>query len=252
VLYVQLWLEPVGVVAALLLIMTVHGVIKKSKTACCLSCTTFVTYMAFATPLGANTLVGLLEDRYPGPSRCVDARSDAVIVVLAGGMSGQAESLDEIDLLQSASYRRALGGVRLAQQHPQAEVYVSGGSRHARVSEAALMAHLITRLAPLEGRVIVENTSATTVENARALASLLQARHRLRIYLVTAALHMPRAVAVFEKLGFTVCAYPVDRLKVTPASWWDALVPQISALTKSTQALHEIYGYMFYVFMGWV
>ena len=250
-LYLQLLLEPVGLIAALLLIVTVNFVIKKSKTAWCLSFTTFVIYMAFATPLGANKLVGILEDRYPGPSPCVDERPDFVIVVLAGGMSGQADSVDELDLLHSSSYRRALGGLRLAKQHPQADLYFIGGSLHAKISESALMAHLITRLEPLGDRVVVENASANTVENARALASLLQARNILHIYLVTAALHMPRAVSVFEKLGFKVCAYPVDRLKVKP-TYWDAVVPQISALTKSTQAIHEIYGYMFYFLMGWV
>jgi uncharacterized SAM-binding protein YcdF (DUF218 family) len=251
VLYLQLLLEPVGLVAALLLIATINFTIKKSKTAWCLSFTTFVIYMVFATPLGANKLVGILEDRYPEPSPCVDERQNFIIVVLAGGMSGQAESIDELDLLHSSSYRRALGGLRLAKQHSQAELYFIGGSLHANISESELMAHLISRLEPLGDRVVVEKDSANTVENARALASVLQARNILHIYLVTAALHMPRAVSVFEKLGFDVCAYPVDRLKVKPG-YWDALVPQISALTKSTQAIHEIYGYMFYFLMGWV
>jgi len=166
-------------------------------------------------------------------------------------MSGRADSADELERLQSASYRRALGGLRLAKQYPQADLYFIGGSLHADASESELMARLITRLEPLGDRVVVEKDSANTVENARALASLLQARNILHIYLVTSALHMQRAVSVFEKLGFNVCAYPVDRLKVKP-TYWDALVPQISALTKSTQAIHEIYGYMFYFLMGWV
>jgi uncharacterized SAM-binding protein YcdF (DUF218 family) len=251
VLYLQLLLEPVGLVAALLLIATAHFFIKKNQTAWCLSFTTFVIYMAFATPLGANKLVGILEDRYPGPSPCMDERLDFVIVVLAGGMSGQADTVDELDLLQSSSYRRALGGLRLAKQYPQADVYVVGGSLHAKVPASELMAHLITRLEPLGDRVVVEKDSSNTAANARALASLLQASNIRRIYLVTAALHMPRAVSVFEKLGFYVCAYPVDRLKVK-STYWDALVPQISALTKSTQAIHEMYGYMFYFLMGWV
>jgi uncharacterized SAM-binding protein YcdF (DUF218 family) len=249
--YLQLLLEPVGLVAALLLMAIIYFVIKKNKTAWRLGLTTFIIYMVFATPLGANKLVGILEDRYPGPSRCVDNSPDFVIVVLAGGMSGQADSVDELERLHSTSYRRALGGLRLAKQHPQADLYFIGGSLHVDVSESELMAHLITRLESLGDRVVVEDDSANTVENARALASLLQARNLRHIYLVSSALHMPRAVSVFEKLGFDVCAYPVDRLKVEP-KYWGALVPQISALIKSTQAIHEIYGYMFYFFMEWV
>jgi uncharacterized SAM-binding protein YcdF (DUF218 family) len=250
-LYVQLLLEPVGLVAALLLMATVHFVIKKNKTAWRLGFTIFVIYMAFTTPLGANKLVGILEDRYPEPSPCVDASRDVVITVLGGGMSGQADSVHELERLHNSSYQRALGGLRLAKQHPQADVYFIGGGLHAEVSEAELMAHLITRLEPLGDRVVVENDSANTVENARALASLLQARNIPQIYLVTSALHMPRAVSVFKKVGFDVCAYPVDRLKVEP-KYSGALVPQISALTKSTQAIHEIYGYLFYLLVGWV
>jgi uncharacterized SAM-binding protein YcdF (DUF218 family) len=66
---------------------------------------------------------------------------------------------------------------------------------------------------------------------------------------VTSAMHMRRAAAVFRKQGVSVCPVPVDEKWIQPRLV-DALVPQISALQKSTDALHEMVGYIWYLATG--
>jgi uncharacterized SAM-binding protein YcdF (DUF218 family) len=59
-------------------------------------------------------------------------------------------------------------------------------------------------------RIELEERSRTTCENAEQ--SLLAAKPNLgdRWVLVTSASHMPRAVACFRAVGFSVIPYPVD------------------------------------------
>lgn len=73
---------------------------------------------------------------------------------------------------------------------------------------------LVGALAKLGGgidpsRVILETKSTNTYENAIYCASLVRPTRQERWLLVTGALHMPRAVASFQKAGFRVEPWPV-------------------------------------------
>ena len=59
-------------------------------------------------------------------------------------------------------------------------------------------------------RVILENRSRNTHENAAFTAALVHPKPGERWLLVTSAWHMPRAVGCFRQAGFTVEAFPVD------------------------------------------
>ena len=58
-------------------------------------------------------------------------------------------------------------------------------------------------------RIIVEDQSRNTEENARFTAAIVHPEPKQRWLLVTSAFHMPRAIGVFEKAGFDVVADPV-------------------------------------------
>lgn len=59
-------------------------------------------------------------------------------------------------------------------------------------------------------RLILENRSRNTQENAAFSAALVQPKPGERWLLVTSAWHMPRAIGCFRQAGFTVDAFPVD------------------------------------------
>ena len=91
-----------------------------------------------------------------------------------------------------------------------------------------------------------------TYEEAKATKDLVQNKFNLRsegIILVTSAFHMKRARKVFQREGFYVQSYPVDFKNYkfkdvirNPISW----IPSADNLSKSSQALREFLGRIFY------
>ena len=59
-------------------------------------------------------------------------------------------------------------------------------------------------------RVTLETRSRNTAENAAFTKALVKPKPGERWLLVTSALHMPRAIGCFRRVGFPVEAYPVD------------------------------------------
>jgi uncharacterized SAM-binding protein YcdF (DUF218 family) len=59
-----------------------------------------------------------------------------------------------------------------------------------------------------EGRLLLEREARSTWENAVYAKQLAQPRPGERWLLVTSAAHMPRAIAVFRKVGFAVEPWP--------------------------------------------
>jgi len=215
-----------------------------------LGVTLVVSYFSIATPLGANLLVGALERENQVSSDCLEPAPDAVIVVLAGGKSGRPASANDVSKLTAASLKRVIGGVELANRSRNSLLVLSGGAGDA-VREADLMSALAVSLGFPRGRLLTERDSQTTAEATRNVTRLLAdvRNSATSVHLVTSAIHMPRAVASFRKQGLSVCPVPVDRRWVRPR-WNEALIPQISALQKSTEALHEIGGYVAYGLTG--
>jgi uncharacterized SAM-binding protein YcdF (DUF218 family) len=207
-------------------------------------------YFVVATPLGANLAVGALELAVPEDVRCLVPGDDSIIVVLAGGQSGEPESADDIARLQEASLRRTIEGVRLAQRASAVPLVLSGGTG-AEVREADLMESLVLRLGFPAGRIVKERDSRNTADAATAVAHLPGLAHgtKRRVHLVTSALHMPRAAGAFRRQGLEVCPVAVEHRLVVPAVY-EALIPQISALRKTTEAYHEAAGYVMYRLTG--
>jgi uncharacterized SAM-binding protein YcdF (DUF218 family) len=63
-------------------------------------------------------------------------------------------------------------------------------------------------------RVILEDRSRNTYENAVFTRELVKPKAGERWLLVTSAFHMPRAIGCFRRADFPVEAYPVDWRKL--------------------------------------
>jgi uncharacterized SAM-binding protein YcdF (DUF218 family) len=116
--------------------------------------------------------------------------------------------------------------VILAHRYPQAKLVFTGGSgaiEQGVSNEAEFARILLEQLGVPPDRVIFENTSRTTWENAVNSYALVKPRQDEHWILVTSASHMPRAVGVFRKIGWPVLPWPVgyqsrDRLTDHPQS----------------------------------
>lgn len=197
------------------------------------------------SPLG-NVLLLPLSERFPA-WRAEGGAPDG-IVVLGGAIDSEitaARGALEMD----ASAERIVAMLRLARQYPSARIVFSGGSasliRHP-VAEGPIAGRLLEEFGTARERIVIEDRSRTTAENAAFTRALVAPKPGQRWLLVTSAFHMPRSVGAFRKAGFEVEAYPVDWRTVGPG---DALLPfaKLSAgLSRVDVAAHEWIGLIGY------
>jgi uncharacterized SAM-binding protein YcdF (DUF218 family) len=99
-------------------------------------------------------------------------------------------------------------------------------------------------------RVIAEDRSRNTVENAEFSKALAKPQPGERWLLVTSAYHMPRAIGIFREAGFDVEPYPVDW---RTSGSGDALRPFPTVgdgLRRTDTAVREWVGLLVYWLMG--
>jgi uncharacterized SAM-binding protein YcdF (DUF218 family) len=161
------------------------------------------------SPLG-NALIIPLEERFPRWDATRGAPDG--IIVLGGAISPDVSAArDEVALNEAGE--RLTAAAELARRYPAARILFSGGSGaliYDEGAEAAFAARILEDLGIPRARIVLEDRSRNTVENARFSKALAQPKPGERWLLVTSAHHLPRAVGVFRKVGFPVEAYPVD------------------------------------------
>ena len=164
--------------------------------------------LAAWTSLGALLLTPL-EERFARPE--VPAKVDG-IVVLGGGLEGQ------INLVRGG-YELNAGGDRfvetavLARRFPEAKIVVSGGTGALILEgepDADTALRLFTALGIAPERLVLENKSRNTYENAVFTKELVTPQPGETWLLVTSAFHMPRSMALFRRAEFDVAPWPVD------------------------------------------
>jgi uncharacterized SAM-binding protein YcdF (DUF218 family) len=201
------------------------------------------------SPLG-NALIIPLEQRFPPWD---DSRGPPDgIVVLGGGITPDVSAArNEVALNEAAE--RVTATVALARRYPDARIVYSGGSGaliFREGSEAAFAVRLFESLGIPPARIIAEEQSRDTVENAVFSLLLAMPKPGERWLLVTSAYHMPRAMGVFRRAGFLVEAYPVDWRTRGPQ---DALRPfrtLSGGLERADTAVREWVGLLVYWLTG--
>lgn len=168
-----------------------------------------VLVLSVWSSLGAN-LLGPLEDRFHRPANLPE-RIDG-IVVLGGGLEGGINKVRGGYELNSAGDRFVETAI-LARRFPDAKVLVSGGSGELLLNgeaDADTAPRLLTALGVAPERLMLENRSRNTDENARFSKELVNPQPGEIWVLVTSAFHMPRSVGLFRKAGFPAIPWPVD------------------------------------------
>lgn len=150
-----------------------------------------------------------LESRFPPPA-ALPARIEGA-VVLGGGISVGASARSGRAELNKAG-DRILAMIALAVRYPEARILYASGVRAepSGPSEAALAARLAEAAGLPPGRILLEQASRNTRENAVSAFALADPQPGERWLLVTSASHMPRAVASFRAAGWAIEAWPVD------------------------------------------
>jgi len=201
------------------------------------------------TSLGAM-LLHPLEDRFARPV-AMPEHVDGIIV-LGGGLEGAIN-------LRRGGYEMNGGGDRfveaavLARKYPQARVLVTGGMGTLLLEgegDADTAPRLLAALGVSPDRLILENQSRNTAENAAFSKELVKPASGETWLLITSAFHMPRAVGLFRKVGFPVVPWPADYRTSGGEGiglWRDN---EVDALQNTTVALREWIGLAAYRLSG--
>ena len=166
------------------------------------------------------------------------------IVILGGGRYYDAPEYGG-DTVSIFSLERIRYGAWL-QRRIKLPILVTGGLvlEKNRPPEAQLMKQVLTRdfLARVNW---VEKDSRNTYENAVNSRVILDKEGIDNIILVTHALHMPRALTAFRKVGFTVTPAPMGFDTSEPLKALDFL-PNMDSLLRMHDLMHEIIGRLWY------
>ncbi|MGF1514853.1 MAG: YdcF family protein [Elainellaceae cyanobacterium] len=205
----------------------------------------------------SDGLVQSLEWRYR-PAQALP-NVDA-IVVLGGALRPPLPPRPWIDVMESGD--RILHGVRLYKQARAPKIIFSGGRiawEGVAEPESADMATLAEALGVPRADILQEPDSLNTRQNAVNVQQLMAQEGMAQILLVTSAIHMPRALAVFRRLGIDAAAAPTDFLitnegAATPSAEAKILktLPTAQHLYNFTRAMKEYVGLVIYKLRGWV
>ena len=206
---------------------------------------------AFSLNPVANVLAYPLESQYQLPPAEVLDTLD-IVVVLGGGAHPPGPLRPQAELSRY-SYPRFYHGVRIFQQsHAHLLAFCGGPIREGVVSEGETMKSMAVGLGVPEEKILAETTSRTTFENISNLSRLLPAGQNRRIGLVTAAVHMWRAYGVFCRQFPHEIVVPIPVQATYEPRGWDyrSLVPNANNLDRSSMALHEWIGLLWYKLRG--
>lgn len=176
--------------------------------------------------------------------------------IMLGGVTEYDSYVNRLEF--NASSDRFLQTIRLYETKVIKKIILSGGEGSLVKEgelESLLLRDYLLGLGIPEKDIIVEPYSQNTHENAEQTALLLQKMAvKGKCLLITSAIHLRRAEACFQKQGVEVDSYAVDRhvLEDKVYSIGDYLLPNSGAVEQWKVLLHELIGYIMYMFMGYV
>lgn len=193
-----------------------------------------------ATPFVAGKMLDALK---PPATPLTGTEADA-IVILGGGR--YADTLEYGgDTVGRLTLERVRYGAWLARKLGK-PLLVTGGSPEGGQPEGQLMRAVLEHEFGVKVRW-VEERSNTTRENAMFSAKLLKMAGIRRIYLVSHAWHLPRALPEFEREGLLVVAAGTGYSLDHGPTLMD-FVPSAKGLYDSYLAMHEGIGLVWYRF----
>lgn len=200
--------------------------------------------------LGAYSSIGYvalapLEQRFERPTPPAQVTG---IIVLGGGMDAEINAI-RLGYELNRSGDRFVEALRLAQLYPTAKILISGGSGYMFPqgdTEAAAGARFFRDFGIDAARIVEEDGSRNTEENAQFTKQTLNPQPGDTWLLVTSAYHMPRSVGLFRKAGFPVIPWPTDNFTAGNETFELRFDQPSENLSVATRAMREWVGLLVY------
>jgi uncharacterized SAM-binding protein YcdF (DUF218 family) len=168
-----------------------------------------------------------------------------VIILLGGGIVDRAVDLSGLGVPTATMAERIMTAARLYRRL-DVPIIVSGGMVfNVTRSEAEIARRLLMDLGVSPTRILTEDKSRDTMENARYTMALCTAQGFRRPLLVTSLEHLKRSVWCFRRVGLEVTPVPVGQAPDRFGEWaWQDLLP--GSFVNLTRAVHEYIGLAYY------
>jgi uncharacterized SAM-binding protein YcdF (DUF218 family) len=237
------FVDPVFIITLLLLIAFFICLIggKKKSGALVLFLTIVLLYGASIFPV-SNYLCYYLEKDYMKSQS--DARQNIDVLVVLGGGAQDINSLQNTFPTEGTS-TRLLHAIDVYNKK-RAKYFVCVGKGIGKITEAELMARLAEKLGVPKEKIRTESNSKNTWENAIELNKMFVNKN-INVGLVTSASHMKRSEREFKKYFNNVVPFPANYYYASSAeNIFVKYAPQTSSLSKTSLALKEIAGQLWY------
>jgi uncharacterized SAM-binding protein YcdF (DUF218 family) len=187
----------------------------------------------------STSLLRQLEYRHPPLQKMKGFRDVNWVVVLSGGATSDPK-VPITSQLSSASLVRLVEGIRLHRMLPNSNLLLSGGRTFDPVPKAKIMAEVALALGVNRDDIVLETISKDTKDEALLIKEMVGNE---RFVLVTSASHMPRSMALFEKLGMKPIPAPTghsvkERQQISPGMFF----PSSGGLRRAEKAFYEYLG----------
>ncbi len=210
-------------------------------------CAVAAALVLVAAAFLAVPLVRNWEDRYPRPP--LPPHVDGILVLGSGfdtalfRARGAPASNEGIWRLEA--------GFAVARRYPGARLVFSGGSGAlggAPFSEAETARIILNEMGQDPKQLILEDRSRNTYENILFSKAIVKPKPGEVWLLATAAMHMPRAMAIARKLDWPMTPWPSDYL--TAPSGGGDLLSVTGNLSYIDYVVHEWIGMLAYKLSG--
>lgn len=242
---------PLNLCVALLVIGAIFFIARHRKTAFFIASSGLIWAIFWSLPASSLWAGGLLEQLYPHRSAYELPAAEAIVVLGGHTANNRQNWFEPYD--RATAVGRVDNAAMLYKAHRAPLIVLSGAALEGNVSEAQMMANMLTQKDVPAQALVLEKRSYTTYENALYTAAQLKDMNISHILLVTSALHMPRAMAVFKKQGIAAIAAPAAPQIVVPDepgfSFWQ---PNMRALNASRSIIKEYAGLVLYWLRGWI
>lgn len=206
--------------------------------------------VVFGLGPAGNWLIYPLEQRFP---KWDATRGAPDGIILLGGSLGPENSAARGEPALNESAERLTVMAELARRFPDIPIVFSGGNASlfpGGPSEAQFARGILESFGIAPERIVLEDRSRTTAENAALTRDTVKPKPGSRWLLVTSAHHMPRSIGVFRAANFPVEAYPVDWRTRSAEDLWAPFRSIAGGLARTDAAAHEWIGLFVYWLTG--
>lgn len=234
----QSFILPPGIFLLILLIFCFGLKKQKNKFAGILLIVTLLFYL-FTTPILSNSIIRSLESRYSLPKNV----SGDAIIMLSGGATLDTPNIGGNGHLSGSAANRLITCVELYKKL-NLPIIISGGQVFQNTGrEADVAKTILINMGIPEDKIIVENQSLNTTQNAKFTKVILNNHNFKSPILVTSAFHMERSVIQFKKFDVQVLPFPTDyQTNIKASNTPNDFIPSGDAIQKISIAVKEYIG----------